>query len=641
VKINSVLSGVGNRKFLVVGDLMVDHFLRGCRSAETNSFGYAGHQTVGEDLYEATDEIVQAGGAARVATNLAALGANVVCLGVVGQDERGRWIEQWLKDHGVRTNIVSVSGRPTSMKLRVQRRDQSPETVMQRIDLETTADIPSEAVDALLVAFRAEIVDATAVVFEDLEKGVLTPDLVLRAAQEANCRDIPLLVDPKHDWAKYRGIDIAAILPNRKEFLRGGLKRAAPEWSEKWSATSPDVSDEDVSQALEEWRAIAGWVITGRETPMITCERHATPTWVADVFDLPVLWTNVDPERRVGCGSAFTAGFAMAYGIVRSIKDAATFAAVVGGIQAGLDLSEFVSPSHVSNPGTLPRPTNHREVKAGRHAKALGFLESSGAKRVVHEVLPGVVGDELGRLADAIDRLISFLDSPRGRHGLLAFGASGSGKSTIVQELLRHRNVAFAPINAPAVVKAGALEKVFSEFLQSKNSIAFLDEFLKCEVSLRSLTGPLRQGDLWLDNQKVALDDKKLLAVGSIQESCEEIDPDVNRRFELQEIPSPVEAQEIIDVFAYSLLVKLCVYQADVSKALLFAVVLKAIDTPNANRSQFAEWASHVAGEGGCPVASQRWIDAGFEARYLEQGRQEFGENVIFVSRDERTACKA
>jgi D-beta-D-heptose 7-phosphate kinase/D-beta-D-heptose 1-phosphate adenosyltransferase len=150
----------------------------------------------------------RAGGAANVAMNIAALGAETVLVGVVGTDERGSLLSSLLEQKGVRCELVRAPSLPTIYKLRVLARNQQ----LIRLDAEQSLE-PAAA--ELGERFAKLVKAADVVVLSDYAKGTLA-----RAAELiALCRAarVPVLVDPKGtDFTRYRGAH--ALTPNRSEF---------------------------------------------------------------------------------------------------------------------------------------------------------------------------------------------------------------------------------------------------------------------------------------------------------------------------------------------------------------------------------------------------------------------------------------
>ena len=100
------------KKFLVIGDLMLDRYVYGEVSRISPEAPVPVVRVVREEEH--------LGGAANVANNLVALGADVSICGVVGRDGDGKEIGRHLKASGVGTVLLaSQEGRPTTRKIRI------------------------------------------------------------------------------------------------------------------------------------------------------------------------------------------------------------------------------------------------------------------------------------------------------------------------------------------------------------------------------------------------------------------------------------------------------------------------------------------------------------------------------------------
>jgi D-beta-D-heptose 7-phosphate kinase / D-beta-D-heptose 1-phosphate adenosyltransferase len=150
----------------------------------------------------------RAGGAANVALNTAALGAQTVLVAVVGADERGTLLATLLEQHGVRCDLVRSPSLPTIHKLRVLARSQQ----LIRVDAEQPLD---SAAPELGERFAKLVKTADVVVLSDYGKGTLSRATELIA--QCRAAHVPVLVDPKGtDFKRYHGA--FALTPNRGEF---------------------------------------------------------------------------------------------------------------------------------------------------------------------------------------------------------------------------------------------------------------------------------------------------------------------------------------------------------------------------------------------------------------------------------------
>lgn len=159
------------------------------------------------------------GGAGNVALNLASLGARVATFSVIGKEEEGKLLEGLLREQAIDTQYLLKSDtRITTMKARVISRNQQ----MMRLDSETTADLSGEEEDRLIaqVTRYLEEEKPQVILFEDYNKGVLTPRVIREVTALCRERQVVTAVDPKRkNFFAYEGVTI--FKPNLKEVKEG------------------------------------------------------------------------------------------------------------------------------------------------------------------------------------------------------------------------------------------------------------------------------------------------------------------------------------------------------------------------------------------------------------------------------------
>ncbi len=194
-------AAVAGARVLVVGDVMLDRYWFG--DVERIS----PEAPVPVVKIGRTEE--RPGGAANVARNAAALGAQASLLSVVGEDEPGNALEALLAGENVATSFLRDPAVATTVKLRVIARQQQ----LLRIDFETT---PShEVLSAKLADYERLLRDADVVILSDYGKGGLAH--IATMIERARAAGKRVLVDPKgDDYARYRGATL--LTPNRGEF---------------------------------------------------------------------------------------------------------------------------------------------------------------------------------------------------------------------------------------------------------------------------------------------------------------------------------------------------------------------------------------------------------------------------------------
>src|SRR5207302_6185401 len=117
------------------------------------------------------------GGAANVAANVAAIGAECRLVAVIGDDARGDSFRGELaQSRLIDSHLVVVAARPTTSKTRVTARGQQ----LVRIDEEVEDLIPARTENQLLGQLDAVMADADAILIEDYNKGTLTPAVIER-----------------------------------------------------------------------------------------------------------------------------------------------------------------------------------------------------------------------------------------------------------------------------------------------------------------------------------------------------------------------------------------------------------------------------------------------------------------------------
>ena len=207
--INTLFQGFNNKKVLIVGDAMIDVYMWG----EVNRISPEAPVPV----VEVKKHENRLGGAANVALNLKALGANPILCSVIGTGERGVLFKKLMKESNLSTEgILSTNKRKTTIKTRVIAENKH----QLRIDEEETS--PIEQVEEFLKLTISLINDIDVIILQDYNKGVLAHEIIERVIDSANKKRIPTIVDPKKlNFNSYKNCTI--FKPNLAE-IKVGMK---------------------------------------------------------------------------------------------------------------------------------------------------------------------------------------------------------------------------------------------------------------------------------------------------------------------------------------------------------------------------------------------------------------------------------
>ncbi len=211
-EINNIFDGFQNQRALIIGDVMIDAYYWG------NTERISPEAPV--PVVSVSNSESRLGGAANVALNVQALGAAPILCSVIGKDAKGDEFLELLQRQGLSTEgIVQFDSRQTTVKTRIISQQQH----LLRIDEEMShplLDLESEA----LVKRIAQLIQNNqidVIIFEDYDKGVITPQLIEAVVQLAKVNSIPTTVDPKkRNFLAFSGVTL--FKPNLKE-LREGL----------------------------------------------------------------------------------------------------------------------------------------------------------------------------------------------------------------------------------------------------------------------------------------------------------------------------------------------------------------------------------------------------------------------------------
>lgn len=210
MNLEAIFDSFNAMKVAIVGDVMLDSYVMG------KVHRMSPEAPVPVLLLDKEEH--RLGGAANVALNLKALGAEVYVCSVIGTDTVATKFQQLLTEAKIQNQeILQSEDRKTTVKTRVLSGTQH----VLRIDQEDTGDISNALEDALIKATKQRIDSGIdALIFEDYNKGVLTHRVITELIAYAKEKGVKTTVDPKKDnFLSYRGVNL--FKPNLKEIKEG------------------------------------------------------------------------------------------------------------------------------------------------------------------------------------------------------------------------------------------------------------------------------------------------------------------------------------------------------------------------------------------------------------------------------------
>ncbi|MCW5751231.1 MAG: D-glycero-beta-D-manno-heptose-7-phosphate kinase [Alphaproteobacteria bacterium] len=304
MSLESWIAKLHEARLLVAGDVMLDRYV---------------HGTVERISYEAPIPIVSIareesmpGGAGNVARNVAALGARVVLVGLVGEDAAGGELARALAGEPLTSaRLIGDPSRPTTEKIRYIAAGQQ----LLRADRESAAAAAAEIEARLIATAKAAMGECDLVILSDYAKGALTPRVLQGLIAAARAAGRPVVVDPKsRDLSRYAGADL--LKPNARELSAAtGL---------------PVASDTEIEAAARAALAMAGtdaMLVTRAERGMSLVRREGKalhlPAETREIFDVS------------GAGDTVVACLGAALALGAPPEDAARLASLAAGIVVG------------------------------------------------------------------------------------------------------------------------------------------------------------------------------------------------------------------------------------------------------------------------------------------------------------------
>ena len=338
-------------RLLVVGDLMIDHYLWG--SCERIS------PEAPVQVVNVNSESSVLGGAGNVINNLRALGAKVDVISVVGGCEISNKLKTLLKNISVSTqHLITQKDRITSKKSRIIAAQQQ----VVRYDRESSDEISAESQKQILDSFTSIIANYDGVLLSDYGKGVLTSSLTQSLITAANKAGKKVMVDPKGlDYSKYAGAYL--LTPNKKEA------------SEATQVTIKD--DESLTQAITQLKVecdltVSLITLSEQGVAIYDDELRTHPTVAREVYDV------------TGAGDTVLASLGFALACDYQIDDAVKFSNLAAGVVVGKIGSATATLNEIIEyESSLNKSTSDEHIKTLGEITTLSEELKSRGKKII------------------------------------------------------------------------------------------------------------------------------------------------------------------------------------------------------------------------------------------------------------------
>ena len=281
-RLKHIISNFPKAKILVVGDLILDEYIRG--SVERIS------PEAPVPVIWANKRLFVPGGAANVANNISALDGKVCLIGVVGKDKNADIIRHELKNRGVDLQGIFVDpGRHTTVKTRIIAGHQQ----VVRVDWEHTDPLSVGMNKKIMDFINKNIGQFDAVIIEDYGKGVINKSLLEKIIAVAHSAKKIVTVDPKEEnFLYYR--HVTSITPNRKELENAVRNIRIKDTSNEFRVHNDTLfNDRDIELAATQvvkYLDLESILVTLGEQGMCLFERDGAktsiPTVAQEVFDV-------------------------------------------------------------------------------------------------------------------------------------------------------------------------------------------------------------------------------------------------------------------------------------------------------------------------------------------------------------------
>lgn len=342
-----------NKNILVVGEVMLDHKIRGSEAKYQDVQKHdivkreVEYQDVWKDeivkrageVYMVNEEPKTLGGAADIAMALSKI-SNVTLIGVVGLDCEGKTLIEECKAHDIKCGLIEAPNVKTTTKIYIERLTQGTDKETIRFDRESTESMKRYCESnhhTIINEVSKYVNNIDCIVIKDHNKGMISKELIEKIASIIGDK-IPLYVDPKYNWERFESVEIKAILPNIKEAASGLYDIEKNEYKVLKRDKSCTLEYIECSNLFEMFSNCENIIIKAAKEGAIIMSRieNNCPIKVR-----PFL-TGHDFKTDVGCGDVFDAFVIVGMLCQHTPKESVLFANFIAGLKTKKSLGEHM-----------------------------------------------------------------------------------------------------------------------------------------------------------------------------------------------------------------------------------------------------------------------------------------------------------
>jgi D-glycero-beta-D-manno-heptose-7-phosphate kinase len=256
------------------------------------------------------------GGGANAVNNLADLGAKVLPVAAIGDDDAGAALVAYFRAKHVPTSgLVRASGWQTPAKMRFLAG--WPHTARQqvlRMDREPGLALPAPVAKALVRKTRQRLKGASAVLASDYGYGSATP-AALQAVRGRGRWPVPVALDSRYRLQEYAGLGLTAATPNEAELEAAYHEQVGPDAGRL----------QHLAQQMVSRMGLGALVVTRGRDGMVVFERGAVPQSLG-------IFGSDQALDVTGAGDTVIAVLTLALAAGATVLEAAQLANYAGGI---------------------------------------------------------------------------------------------------------------------------------------------------------------------------------------------------------------------------------------------------------------------------------------------------------------------